>query len=480
MSQFNRRTVSAGFRLGFEVLGLVCAWYCTLYLRVMLNPVLAKHLQVAELIALAPPVSLVLALWLPARFSLRNARFAPAFAGSYSILRVLESAALATGLVIVVTFFRRQFGADLSRSFVLLFMPVSLVVMLITQYIGVLILTATEDKWGSPERVAIVGYGEEARRLAQRVIHAREPAVLAGMILPENSTPYEAWEDAPILGTTSRLAEVINRTHLDRIIIIQSSITEREVDACGTISRKMGVVLSRCFPLPEVGVRVDFSRSFGVPLIDSRAVPFAHRQEIIKRWFDIVATVVLLALMCPVLLVFAVLIKLTSEGPLFYSAPRVGRGGRYFSFLKFRSMYTDRMSRKEVVSSNEKNGKLFKIKNDPRVTPLGRFMRKYSIDELPQLLNVLRGDMSLIGPRPLPVEDLDPDGQSQEFATWSEQRSRVLPGITGLWQIKGRSDLSFEDMIKFDLDYIRNWSLELDLHILLVTPLVVLSGKGAY
>jgi exopolysaccharide biosynthesis polyprenyl glycosylphosphotransferase len=475
-----RRTIADAVRLGFEVLGLVGAWYCTLYLRIFLNPFFPQHLEVGQLIAVAPPGSYVLAFWLPARIWLQRSRSKRTIAAGHSILSLLESVVLATGLGIVVTFFRREFGADLSRSFVLLFMPVSLVVMLIAHYLGALILAATENRWGSPERIAIVGNGAEARRVAKRVIHTGEPAVFAGLILPENDISGEVADDAPILGTTAKLAEVINRTHLDRIIIVHNCITEGEVDVCGAISRRMGVVLSRSFPLPEAGVRVDFSSRFGVALIDSSPIAFAQRQEIIKRCFDIVVAALVLALVSPVMLLFAILIRLTSVGPVFYSAPRVGRGGRYFSFLKFRSMRAGRTRRQDVAGQNEKNGKIFKIKNDPRVTPVGRFMRMYSIDELPQLFNVLRGEMSLIGPRPLPAEDLDPDGQSREFATWSEQRSRVLPGITGLWQIKGRSDLSFDDMITLDLDYIRNWSLELDLRILLVTPLVVLSGKGAY
>ena len=135
---------------------------------------------------------------------------------------------------------------------------------------------------------------------------------------------------------------------------------------------------------------------------------------------------------------------------------------------------------RRVAARNERGGHIFKIRRDPRVTPVGRLMRRYSLDELPQLLNVLLGQMSLVGPRPLPAQDMDPDGQSTEFAAWSEQRSRVPPGISGLWQINGRSELPFEKMVEYDLSYIRNWSLGLDLRILLETPLVVLTGRGAY
>jgi lipopolysaccharide/colanic/teichoic acid biosynthesis glycosyltransferase len=143
-------------------------------------------------------------------------------------------------------------------------------------------------------------------------------------------------------------------------------------------------------------------------------------------------------------------------------------------------MYVGSEDRGELAACNEKSDHLFKIRNDPRITPVGRFMRHFSIDELPQLVNVLLGHMSMVGPRPLPAWDLDPDGQSRHFQVWAEQRSRVLPGVTGLWQVRGRSDLPFEKMIELDLSYIRDWSFWLDFRILLATPLVALSGRGAY
>jgi lipopolysaccharide/colanic/teichoic acid biosynthesis glycosyltransferase len=184
-------------------------------------------------------------------------------------------------------------------------------------------------------------------------------------------------------------------------------------------------------------------------------------------------------LLAPLLFLIAVLIKLTSKGPVLHKAPRVGKGGRHFTFLKFRSMSVE-SDLSGIKELNEKQGHLFKIRHDPRVTSIGRILRRYSLDELPQLLNVVRGEMSLIGPRPLPAENLDADGMSRQFAYWAEQRARVLPGITGLWQVRGRSDLTFQQTMDLDIEYIRNWSLFLELEILLETPFVVLTGRGAY
>ena len=215
-------------------------------------------------------------------------------------------------------------------------------------------------------------------------------------------------------------------------------------------------------------------------MLDMRPRAFPRVQHVFKRVLDVCVSAAALALLSPLFAVLAVVIKTTSAGPVLYRAPRVGKGGRYFTFLKFRSMRQADPTRHEVAQQNELGGHVFKIRADPRVTPIGRFMRRYSLDELPQLWNVLCGDMSLVGPRPLPAQDLDPDGQSRDFRHWSEVRSSVPPGISGLWQISGRSDLSFEKWIELDMAYVRNWSLGLDLRILLETPLAVIAGKGAY
>lgn len=194
-----------------------------------------------------------------------------------------------------------------------------------------------------------------------------------------------------------------------------------------------------------------------------------------KRVLDAVGSAGLIALLSPVFLVIALLVKATSRGPVVYRQVRVGREGREFVFYKFRSMYEDADRRlQEVLDKNEKAGPIFKMKNDPRVTPVGRVLRKYSLDELPQLFNVLKGDMSLVGPRPpLPRE-------VEQYDDRALQRLSVLPGITCLWQICGRSDTSFEDWLELDSLYVENMSFWLDLKILMKTPLSVIRGDGAY
>jgi lipopolysaccharide/colanic/teichoic acid biosynthesis glycosyltransferase len=196
--------------------------------------------------------------------------------------------------------------------------------------------------------------------------------------------------------------------------------------------------------------------------------------EAIKRAIDVTGAAILIALLTPVLLTAAVAIRLDSRGPVLFRQRRTGRHGREFQVLKLRTMRVgSERQRQALAGSNETDGHLFKIREDPRVTNTGRWLRRYSLDELPQLFNVLTGQMSLVGPRPLPRED-------SAFTGHARQRLLVRPGLTGLWQISGRSDLSWDETLRLDLTYVETWSLRLDLLILARTPGVVLRGKGAY
>lgn len=194
-----------------------------------------------------------------------------------------------------------------------------------------------------------------------------------------------------------------------------------------------------------------------------------------KRILDIIASTVLLVLLLPIFLILALLIKLTSKGPVFYSQTRVGLGGKPFRFVKFRSMFQDADKRlAELKGTNEKDGPIFKIKEDPRITPIGRFMRKFSLDELPQFIHVFTGHMSMVGPRPpLPRE-------VEQYDDHAMQRLTVKPGITCYWQIMGRSNLTFKEWMDLDNRYIEDMSFWTDLKILLKTPRAILKGEGAY
>ena len=196
----------------------------------------------------------------------------------------------------------------------------------------------------------------------------------------------------------------------------------------------------------------------------------------VKRFFDIVLAMAALIVLFPLFIVIALLIKLTSPGPVFFTQIRVGKYGRHFRFYKFRSMYIDAEKRKaELLKQNQSSdGVIFKMKDDPRITPIGKILRRTSMDELPQFLNVLFNDMSLVGPRP-PVPS-----EVQQYTLEDRKRLEVKPGLTCLWQISGRSDIPFKQQVRLDQEYIRAWSLKQDLWILLRTIPAILSGKGAY
>jgi exopolysaccharide biosynthesis polyprenyl glycosylphosphotransferase len=467
----------------FDVISLCLAWEATVELRMLLNAFMVLHLSRASLAQHAPSAFRVVLVWagVSAWLRLYGAKPHPR-AGGY-LRSVMNATALLSAVLIAYGFFSRQIGADdISRSFVLLFPPVSLLMLMASNYAILTASTSIGRRSRFEERVAVAGDGPHAEYLVEQLTRCGGPARVVGCILPSSTAVRTSRHRAPVLGTTAAVGEVINRAKLDRIIVANGSLPADEEATCTRIARRMGVVTGHAFPGPldpdlaEVSLIV----GNGLAIVERRPNPSSRNQDIIKRGLDVCFSAVLIVTLLPLSIVLAVLIKLTSPGPVLYVSDRVGRGGRHFTFYKFRTMFDGADANRERAGVNEQEGHLFKIRRDPRITPLGRFMRRFSLDELPQLVNVLIGDMSLVGPRPLPARDLEPDGRSGRFVTWAGVRSETAPGITCLWQIRGRSELPFDKMIELDLEYVRNWSLVLDLEILLETPLAVLSGRGAY
>ena len=462
-----------------DLLAVAAAWSCTIQMRVLLNPLTTQRVSFTYASIWAPSLMMVLVLWVVMAWRLGLHRVEGRIRLWNSVLNAAEGALLASCMIVIVTFFSRQLGTAVSRSFFMIFAPLSLITLLAARCVSVVATMLAERHWPSPIRAALLGDGFHAERLVALMSSANVSKVIKGLIVPEGHTAEGLSVHMPILGSTGQLAEVINREHLNRIILLNGSISRGELDECNKIFKRMGVIVNCTVDFaPEPG-RVNVINQYGLPLVELRPLSFTKSQELIKRAFDIAASSLALICLAPTLLVIAAVVKFTSPGPILYKAPRVGRGGRHFMFLKFRSMYTT-MDRSHVAHANEKQGHIFKMKQDPRVTPIGRFIRRYSLDELPQLINVLRGEMSLVGPRPLPAGDMGPDGMSREYADWSEGRSAVYPGITGLWQVNGRSELPFEEMVRLDMQYIREWSLLLDIKIILATPGLVVKGVGAY
>jgi exopolysaccharide biosynthesis polyprenyl glycosylphosphotransferase len=280
----------------------------------------------------------------------------------------------------------------------------------------------------------------------------------------------------PVLGKVERLEEVLCQVPVD-IVYIAGNMQKHgtEMQHAIKVCERFGIP----FALPAHPFRMDRARPEHSHAVADGYLHFvthapARHQQAIKRLFDISSSAAALVVLSPLLLTVAALIKLTSRGPIFFTQKRVGLHGKPFDMLKFRSMVVNAEELKARLEAlNEQTGPVFKMKNDPRITPIGRFIRKYSIDELPQLLNVLRGEMSVVGPRPpLPRE-------VEKYAAWQRRRLSVRPGLTCIWQVSGRNQISFEEWMYLDMQYIDNWTLLTDVSLILKTVPVVVTGRGA-
>lgn len=323
----------------------------------------------------------------------------------------------------------------------------------------------------------ILGVGEMGQTLARKMILDGGLGYRAVGFLDDD--PVKAgkhYHGIPVLGPLSKVKEVLQGQKIEEVLIASSKIPADRVLDIITDCERFGVEFKLVPGILElIASRVDADEIAGVPLLTVSEIRLKGANAVIKRAVDIVSSSLGLAALSPVFLAFGLLVKLTSAGPVFFRQERIGLDEKPFYMFKFRSMIQNADALfPQLEPLSEVEGHLFKIKDDPRITPIGKFMRRWSIDELPQLLNVLIGDMSLIGPRPpLPREVV-------KYNSWHKKRLRVRPGITGPWQVAGRSLLPFEDMVRLDIYYIENWSLWLDFKILLRTVPVVLLGRGAY
>ena len=280
----------------------------------------------------------------------------------------------------------------------------------------------------------------------------------------------------PVLGGVSDLPRVLHDERPDELIVSGADLGEQELLDLVEQAHRWGVKVRIAPTTAELLTqRGEYVPGQGVPLFELRPPVFAGLDWAVKRAFDSIVSTSMIIVAAPLWAVIALAVKLDSPGPVFYRDRRVGLAEREFGMFKFRSMYVDAGERQAgLEASNEASGPLFKIKDDPRVTRVGRILRRYSLDEIPQILNVLRGEMSLVGPRPLPLRDY------VQLEDWHRKRYLVLPGMTGLWQVSGRIDLTFDDLVRLDFYYLENWSIWLDISILAKTLPAVLARRGAY
>ena len=336
-----------------------------------------------------------------------------------------------------------------------------------------LVSAATMKAAGYRRRAVVVGSGGHIEAVAHALADGpHAPVNVVGYISlaprPEN--------DLPSLGSLEELGPVIEEHDIDEVIIADPDFPQRQavqlVDEC----HQRGVRVRIAPSTMEILVRrAEFVPGQSVPLFELKPPVFEGIDYAIKRTFDVVVSVLLVVFLSPLLLAIYVAVRLSSRGPAVYRSIRPGIGGEPFACLKFRTMLNDADERQaDLESMNEASGPLFKIRRDPRTTRVGRFLRHYSLDELPQLWNVLRGEMSLVGPRPLPQRDFE------RLEDWHLKRYHVLPGMTGLWQVSGRSELDFDDLVRLDFLYLERWSVFLDMTIIVKTLPAVLLRRGAY
>ena len=328
------------------------------------------------------------------------------------------------------------------------------------------------------ERVLIIGAGEVGHTLAAKI--ARHPDYrikLVGFL--DDGEPRRNGDDGPplpVIGALDDLDRVVADKQVDRVIVAFARARHndflRVVRACADNGVKVNIV-PRLFEVVSSRALVDDIE--GIPLLDVGHVELSRFNMAVKRAFDLVVGGLLCIPILPVLAVVAILVKSDSPGPVFYRQERMGRGGRTFMIFKFRSMYVGAdKERLALAGQNEYSGPMFKIKDDPRVTRIGGFLRRWSFDELPQILNVMNGEMSLVGPRPLWVEE------AKQCRGWTQKRLDITPGITGLWQVLGRTNIPFDEMVKLDYMYVTGWSLSWDVKLLVQTIPAVLEKRGAY
>jgi exopolysaccharide biosynthesis polyprenyl glycosylphosphotransferase len=422
-----------------------------------------------------PLVGLLTVIWL----------FASRREGAYDVRRgrplldelyaVVSATTLAIMLMVVLVFFyRRLFYSRL----IFVYAGILIVFLVsIARIVRQIVLTRLRQMGRGVDRVLIIGAGEVGRAVIRNLIAQPELGYRVIGFLDDN--PAKGASDiGPIraLGPLENLPQVIHEHAIDQVMITLPWQYHRKTVRLVTESERAGVkarVVPDLFQLSLGGVDVEAIN--GIPLISVKETTLTGLNLALKRSVDVLLASAVLLVGAPVWLLIALAIRLDSRGPVLFRQERIGRDGKPFTVYKFRSMYQNAEELLEKLrAQNEASGPLFKVRDDPRRTRVGRFIRQTSLDEIPQFLNVLRGEMSIVGPRPGLRSEV------AQYQDWHHKRLEVLPGITGLWQVSGRSDLTFDEMVMLDIYYAENWSLSLDLRIMLRTVPQILFGDGAY
>lgn len=400
----------------------------------------------------------------------------------FEFARLVQALILMAGILLSVTFFYR--GFSYSRGFAMFFVPMVLV-LTFGGRIVYRIVRARLDYLGREEkRVLIIGMSPAALHFANSARDPSFPLRIVGALDDTFDIGEELVPGIKVLGRTAMLTETAKQHKVRGVVITDPKMDDAEqlrlLDVCLGANLEWQVVPSAYELMLE---RVQVDSVAGIPLLGIRRCNIRGGNRLGKRAFDVIVAGLALVLVSPLLALVALAIKVSSKGPVFFSQERIGEYGDSFKFFKFRSMhvnnddsihrdYVKKLINDGEAAAEEGEEKVYKIKRDPRLIPIGAFIRRYSIDELPQLFNVLRGDMSLIGPRPPIPYEVD------EYREWHKRRFEGPPGITGLWQVSGRNRLTFDEMVKLDIEYLENWSFSRDLKILWRTMGVVLFDRA--
>ena len=385
---------------------------------------------------------------------------------------------LAIVLVIIYAglyLFRRT---DISRTYVLLVGAVDFVLLVVGRYISYNGIAWMRKRLGRYHYFLIVGCGARGREMATLIEESRGMGLrLVGFVDPtsEGSTladKFGRYEVFPLRAVEEILRDRVVDEVVFAVNMQELARLEPLMGHCANVGVKIRVQLEF---LPEAYSRIYLENFHDVPLLSLSSAPESELLLFFKRAFDVVLSAMSLVLLTPALVGIAAAIRITSPGEVLFRQTRCGIGGRRFTLYKFRSMVNNaEQLRAELHQLNEVDGPVFKISDDPRITSVGRLLRRFSLDELPQLWNILRGDMSFVGPRPAIPDEVD------RYEAWQRRRLRMRPGLTCIWVIEGRSDIEFQRWIQLDLAYIDNWSLWLDCKIFFRTIPIVISGRGAY
>jgi exopolysaccharide biosynthesis polyprenyl glycosylphosphotransferase len=465
------RVVEGTVRL-LDILCIVAGVPAAYFLRDLL-PVSARG-PLAQLSDFWPFLALTLLLWISTTWFFRVYESFRTRSVWPEIGRIAKALAAMTLVHIAAIFFLRL-HEDVSRLFFVAYFALTFALLAGNRIVLRRVAHSARRSGHNLRVFAVVGSGDLARDVVQTVEdHPEWGFQFAGHILDGQGAGNPRPE--LVLGTIAQLGQILDDNVIDEVIFAVPRERLSHIESAFRLCQEQGASARVCLDLFNVaGSHVALGEMDGLPMLAFTSAPTDEVALLFKRAFDVLSSAVAVLLLSPAFIATAVAVKLDSPGPVFFRQTRVGKNGRPFKMLKFRSMHIDAEARLESLrAQNEASGPVFKMRNDPRITRVGRFIRRTSLDELPQFLNVLSGEMSIVGPRP-PVPS-----EVKQYQRWQRRRLSVKPGITCTWLVSGRSNISFDQWMKLDLEYIDTWSLWQDIQICLRTVPAVLLSRGAH